>query len=172
MESRATSTAYLREQSTAPVFFFRGLRAAAHVAATGTGGKRVRQAQCVTIRLKLLKIRALIRLTVRKVWVSLAGGYPYAELFRRIPSQVDCATAEGLKDQDLHTTLVLVLCSPGRGVPKLALRDRKQSLRPSQPWSVTRPCLANIPLPPAWPICTSPARCSEKRRLRARFLLP
>jgi len=42
------------------------------------------QAQCSTIRLKLLKVGALIRVTVRKVWVSMAGGYPYAELWARI----------------------------------------------------------------------------------------
>jgi hypothetical protein len=32
-----------------------------------------REAQAPTIRLKLLKIGALIRIKVRKVWVSLAG---------------------------------------------------------------------------------------------------
>ena len=42
------------------------------------------QVQCSTIRLKLLKIGALIRVTVRKVWVSMAGGYPDAALFARI----------------------------------------------------------------------------------------
>ena len=42
------------------------------------------QAQCDTIRLKLLKIGARIRVTVRKVWVSLAEGFPYRDVFRRI----------------------------------------------------------------------------------------
>jgi hypothetical protein len=46
------------------------------------------QAQCSTIRLKLLKIGALIRVTVRKVWVSMAGGYPYAELFAGVYAQL------------------------------------------------------------------------------------
>lgn len=46
------------------------------------------QAQCSTIRLKLLKVGALIRVTVRKVWVSMAGGYPYAELWARIWSRL------------------------------------------------------------------------------------
>jgi hypothetical protein len=41
-------------------------------------------AQCQTIRLKLLKIGALVRVTVRKVWVRLASGCPYAEVFRRV----------------------------------------------------------------------------------------
>jgi hypothetical protein len=46
------------------------------------------KAQCFTIRLKLLKIGALIRITVRKVWVSLAGGSPYVELFRQIHAKL------------------------------------------------------------------------------------
>jgi hypothetical protein len=42
------------------------------------------QAQATTIRLKVLKIGALIRVTVRKVWIALAGGYPYAEAWASI----------------------------------------------------------------------------------------
>jgi hypothetical protein len=42
------------------------------------------QAECRTIRLKLLKIGALIRITVRRVWVSMAGGYPYQSLFAQV----------------------------------------------------------------------------------------
>ena len=41
-------------------------------------------ARCDTIRLKLFKIGALLRVTVRKVWVSLAESYPYRELFRQV----------------------------------------------------------------------------------------
>lgn len=41
-------------------------------------------AQCDTIRLKLFKIGARIRITARKIWVSLSSGYPMAELFARI----------------------------------------------------------------------------------------
>jgi len=40
-------------------------------------------AQCGTIRVKLLKIGARVKVTVRKVWVSLAECCPYAELFIR-----------------------------------------------------------------------------------------
>jgi hypothetical protein len=50
----------------------------------GLGGTEFAKAQCSTIRLKLLKIGALIRITVRKVWVSLAGGYPYVTLFWQV----------------------------------------------------------------------------------------
>jgi hypothetical protein len=42
------------------------------------------RAQCDTIRLKLLKIGAQIRVTVRKVWVSLTESCPYQRLFARI----------------------------------------------------------------------------------------
>ena len=42
-------------------------------------------AQCGTIRLKLLKIGARIRLTVRNVWISMSEeAYPYAETFELI----------------------------------------------------------------------------------------
>jgi hypothetical protein len=45
-------------------------------------GTEMARAQCETIRLKLLKIGAQIRVTVRKVWVSLAEGFPYLGVFR------------------------------------------------------------------------------------------
>ena len=50
----------------------------------GLRGTQMAKAQCNTIRLKLLKIGAQIRITVRKVWVSLAGGYPYIDLFHQV----------------------------------------------------------------------------------------
>jgi len=40
--------------------------------------------QCGTIRLRLLKIGVRITLSVRKVWLSLSEGYPYAELFAHV----------------------------------------------------------------------------------------
>src|SRR5271157_738695 len=57
--------------------------------------------------------------------------------------------------------------SPGRGVPKLAFRNRKQSLRPRQPGSVTRPCLTNTSLASRLAGSPSHAGCGEKRRLVA-----
>ena len=50
----------------------------------GLAGTELAEAQCQTIRLKLLKIGALVRVTVRKVWVKLSSGCPYAEVFRRV----------------------------------------------------------------------------------------
>ncbi len=47
----------------------------------GLVGTELAKAQCIAVRLKLLKIGAHIRITVRKVWVSLSTGYPYLKLF-------------------------------------------------------------------------------------------
>ena len=49
----------------------------------GLKGTQMARAQCQTIRLKLLKIGAQVRVTVRKVWIALATGYPYEALFMR-----------------------------------------------------------------------------------------
>jgi hypothetical protein len=50
----------------------------------GLKGTEMAQAQCQTIRLKLLKIGAQIRVTVRRVCLSLAAGYPFREIFARV----------------------------------------------------------------------------------------
>jgi hypothetical protein len=50
----------------------------------GLAGTELAEAQCQTIRLKLLKIGALVCVTVRKVWVKLSSGCPYAAVFRRV----------------------------------------------------------------------------------------
>ena len=42
------------------------------------------KAQCGTIRQKLLKIGAVIRVTVRKVWVSMTEGCPYQTVFLQV----------------------------------------------------------------------------------------
>ncbi|NOT02778.1 MAG: IS1380 family transposase, partial [Phycisphaerales bacterium] len=42
------------------------------------------RARCDTIRLKLLKIGAQVRVTFRKVWVSLAESCPYRRIFQQV----------------------------------------------------------------------------------------
>jgi hypothetical protein len=42
------------------------------------------RAQCDTIRLKLLKIGAVVQVTVRRVWFLLSESYPYRSLFARV----------------------------------------------------------------------------------------
>jgi hypothetical protein len=50
----------------------------------GLKGTALAKAQCDTIRLKLFKIGAHIRLSVRRVCIAFSESYPYAELFRHI----------------------------------------------------------------------------------------
>ena len=46
-------------------------------------GTDLERAQCTTIRLKLLKIGAQIHITVRRVWIRMAAGYPSKEAFQQ-----------------------------------------------------------------------------------------
>jgi hypothetical protein len=48
------------------------------------------QAQVSTIRTKLLKIGAQIRVTVRKVWVSMASSYPWQNLYQQVWANLRC----------------------------------------------------------------------------------
>ncbi len=50
----------------------------------GLAGTDMAKAQCQTIRLKLLKIGARVRITVRKVWLSMSSSYPYVAIFRQV----------------------------------------------------------------------------------------
>lgn len=50
----------------------------------GLRGTEFARAQCTTIRLKLLKIGAQIRISVRRIWIRMAGGYPYVDAFAQI----------------------------------------------------------------------------------------
>jgi hypothetical protein len=44
----------------------------------------IQRARCDTIRLRVLKIGAQVRVTCRKVWLSLSEAYPYRELFIQV----------------------------------------------------------------------------------------
>jgi len=54
----------------------------------GLQGTAMAKAQCDTIRLKLFKIGAQIRLSVRRVWIAFSEHYPHADLFRQILYQL------------------------------------------------------------------------------------
>lgn len=41
-------------------------------------------AQCGTIRTKLLKIGAQVRISVRRIWIAFSASYPFAELLRTV----------------------------------------------------------------------------------------
>ena len=89
--SDRTSTAFLRSNQIRLSFSSVAYLLMQALRRLGLRGTELAQAQCVTIRLKLLKIGALIRITVRRVWVSLAGGYPYVDLFRQVYAQLRAA---------------------------------------------------------------------------------
>jgi hypothetical protein len=50
----------------------------------GLKNTQFQRAQCTTIRLKLLKIGARLRISVRKVWLSFADAWPYADDLKKI----------------------------------------------------------------------------------------
>jgi hypothetical protein len=50
----------------------------------GLQGTEMATARCDTIRLKLLKLGALIRLTVRRVWISFSESCPYQRVFAEV----------------------------------------------------------------------------------------
>ena len=54
----------------------------------GSQGTQFARAQCSTLRLKLLKIGARIKITTRRVWLSFSQACPYAETFTRVLANV------------------------------------------------------------------------------------
>jgi hypothetical protein len=50
----------------------------------GLKGTEFARARCDTIRLRLLKIGASVRITVRRVWISMAESCPYQQLFASV----------------------------------------------------------------------------------------
>ena len=71
------------------------LSAAAYILVTGLRrvglkGTELAQAQVSTIRTRLLKIGAQIRVSVRKVWVSMASSYPWQGLYQQVWTNLRC----------------------------------------------------------------------------------
>ena len=50
----------------------------------GLAGTEMERAQCHTIRERLFKIGALVRVSVRRVLVLMASGYPYERIFQQV----------------------------------------------------------------------------------------
>ncbi|NQY92485.1 MAG: IS1380 family transposase [Deltaproteobacteria bacterium] len=59
-----------------------------HLREFGLKGTALEVAQCDTIRLKLLKIGALVRVTVRRVLILRSSSYPYAALFQQVLANI------------------------------------------------------------------------------------
>jgi hypothetical protein len=50
----------------------------------GLKATELAEAQVSTIRAKILKIGAQIRVTARKVWISMSSSYPWQELYQEV----------------------------------------------------------------------------------------
>jgi len=83
-----TSTAWLRSNQVRLYFSSVAYLLMEALRRLGLAGTELARAQCATLRLKLLKIGAQIRVTVRRVWISLAEGYAYAGLFAQVWAQL------------------------------------------------------------------------------------
>jgi hypothetical protein len=59
----------------------------------GLEGTALERAQCGTIRLKILKIGAQIKVSVRRVWVALSEAFPLQELFALVLARLRAANA-------------------------------------------------------------------------------
>jgi hypothetical protein len=79
-----TSTAWLRSNQLRLWFSAAAYVLVQALRRLGLAGTRLAQAQCGSIRLWLFKIGALVRVTVRKVWLSLSSACPYRHVFIQI----------------------------------------------------------------------------------------
>jgi hypothetical protein len=79
-----TSTAWLRSNQLRLWFSSLAYVLVQAVRRLGLTGTSLAKAQCGSIRQWLFKIGALVRVTVRKVWVSLASACPYQEVFGQV----------------------------------------------------------------------------------------
>ena len=90
-----TSTAWMRRNQIRLYFSSIAYLLLEALRRLGLKGTEWARAQATTIGLKVLKIGALMRVTVRKVWIALAGGYPYQEVWANIWEQLRQVPARG-----------------------------------------------------------------------------
>ena len=101
------------------------------------------RAQCQTIRLKLLKIGAQVRLTVRHVWISMSEAYPYSEVFAAVvrTSRPFLCAAEVCPDQTPPKTKSFH--RSGRALPEYipsrSSEPEKRSIHDPPHHRITRP---------------------------------
>ena len=86
-----TSTSYMRSNQIRLYFSTMAYQLMQALRRWGLAGTELAKAQCHRIRLKLLKIGAQVRITVRKVWIELSAGYPFMELFCQVHRQLQQA---------------------------------------------------------------------------------
>jgi hypothetical protein len=69
----------------------------------GLAGTQMQRAQVSTIRLRLLKVAAQVVVSVRRVYLRLAGGFPLRELFARVLRRLRQAAGAGAADLGLES---------------------------------------------------------------------
>jgi hypothetical protein len=79
-----TSTAWMRSNQLRLYFSSFAYVLVQTLRRLGLEGTELAKAQCDTIRLKLFKIGAQLRVSVRKVWISFSESYPYFSLFQQV----------------------------------------------------------------------------------------
>ena len=79
-----TSTALFRSNQIRLYFSSIGYCVMEALRRLGLAGTKMARAQCTTIRLRLFKIAARMRITARKVWISLASGHAWAGVFEQV----------------------------------------------------------------------------------------
>lgn len=83
-----TSTGTLRANQLRLWFSTLGYLLMHQLRRVGLAGTPLAQATCGTIRVRLLKIGAAVRVTVRRVWVNLSSAFPLQELFAQVAARL------------------------------------------------------------------------------------
>lgn len=99
----------------------------------GLAGTRYARAQCATIRLKLLKLGARVRVTSRKVWLSMSEAYPHGAAFEEALNNLRTRVGRrpGNQPQNAVQTLrVIASClqrrrPPEKRRPRLQIRPKR-----------------------------------------------
>ncbi|MCG8671611.1 MAG: IS1380 family transposase [Pseudomonadales bacterium] len=79
-----TSTELIRSNQLRLYFSSLAYILMAELRRVGLKGTQMANAQVGTIRTKLFKIGALVKISVRRVYLAFGSGYPYSELFERV----------------------------------------------------------------------------------------
>jgi hypothetical protein len=87
-----TSTESLRANQLRLWFSFLAYLLVNQLRRVGLAGTQLAQATCGTIRTRLLKIGAQVRVTARRVWVSLSSAFPLRELFAQVARRLAAVT--------------------------------------------------------------------------------
>jgi hypothetical protein len=80
----------------------------------GLAGTELSQAQCPTIRTRLFKIGALIKVTTRRVWAHFSSSYPYRELFGEVLGNLRRAAKEFARGVSGEPARPVAGVAPGR----------------------------------------------------------